>query len=607
MCGICGVFGYHGQKPDEIVVRDMMRIMKHRGPDDEGVYIDDRVGLGFVRLSIIDLSDAGHQPMLSPDGRYVMVFNGEIYNYIELRQELESHGHQFRTRTDSEVLLHAYIQWEESCLDRLNGMWAFVIYDTRNNTIFGARDRFGIKPLYYYQDHQSLLFASDINSLVVVRKDRLSIDQQSVADYLVFNRTDQSTDTFYSEIKKIPHGSSFTIDKSGIDIRRWYNLKDRVVHTGSSVDRFRDLFIDSLRLRMRSDVPVGVCLSGGLDSSSIVAALVSNLNIGDFSTFSAVYQKGEIGDESEFIDEFNQYPINMLRTTPSAESLYDDAEEFIKAIGEPIPSTSPYAQHKVMQLAKDHVVVTLDGQGADEYLAGYHYFYGYVFKEYLKKNKLGVLGKEVFEYMSLHKSVYGLKTLLFYLLPVEYQAKLRKNDCPYVNREFGENYISTNRVTSTLYNAKDLQQALINHFEFKLEHLLKWEDRNSMNFSLEARVPFLDYRLVEYSLSLPTDMLVNKGYTKHVLREAMNGILPEKIRTRKDKVGFGTPQDMWFKKDIWKDRMIETLNDRIIDPYIDRNKALEMYNRHLLGEINISKEIWKWYNVAVWMRQFCAL
>jgi len=277
MCGICGVFGYHGQKPDEIVVRDMMRIMKHRGPDDEGVYIDDRVGLGFVRLSIIDLSDAGHQPMLSPDGRYVMVFNGEIYNYIELRQELESHGHQFRTRTDSEVLLHAYIQWEESCLDRLNGMWAFVIYDTRNNTIFGARDRFGIKPLYYYQDHQSLLFASDINSLVVVRKDRLSIDQQSVADYLVFNRTDQSTDTFYSEIKKIPHGSSFTIDKSGIDIRRWYNLKDRVVHTGSSVDRFRDLFIDSLRLRMRSDVPVGVCLSGGLDSSSIVAALVSNL------------------------------------------------------------------------------------------------------------------------------------------------------------------------------------------------------------------------------------------------------------------------------------------------------------------------------------------
>ena len=176
MCGICGVLGYHGQKPDEIVVRDMMRIMKHRGPDDEGVYIDDRVGLGFVRLSIIDLSDAGHQPMLSPDGRYVMVFNGEIYNYIELRQELESHGHQFRTRTDSEVLLHAYIQWEESCLDRLNGMWAFVIYDTRNNTIFGARDRFGIKPLYYYQDHQSLLFASDINSLVVVRKDRLSID-----------------------------------------------------------------------------------------------------------------------------------------------------------------------------------------------------------------------------------------------------------------------------------------------------------------------------------------------------------------------------------------------------------------------------------------------
>lgn len=603
MCGICGNYSYLEEQPDEVSLRKMMYIMKHRGPDDEGVFLDDHIALGFVRLSIIDLSDAGHQPMISPDGRYVMAFNGEIYNYIELKKDLESKGHCFMSRTDSEVLLHAYLQWGEECLDRLNGMWAFVIYDKKEQRLFGARDRYGIKPLYYFNNYQEFVFGSDINSIVGVRNNHISIDDQSVADYLVFNRTDHSTHTFYKEVSKIPHGAKFIVDKQGLRVSKWYNLQDRVSLVEPSVDRFKELFLDSLRLRMRSDVPVGVCLSGGLDSSSIVASLCEELGVQGLSTFSAVYNKGEIGDESEFINLFNQFPLEMHRVYPTAESLYNDAEQFIEAIAEPIPSTSPYAQYKVMELAKDHVVVTLDGQGADEYLAGYHYFYGYVFKEYLKGVKLLNLTHEMIRYAKLHQSAYGLMTLFFYLLPAGIQARIRKDRCPYISREFGAEYVATNRVTSTLYKADDLRQSLLNHFEYKLEHLLKWEDRNSMNFSLEARVPFLDYRLVEYGLSLQTDMVVKDGYTKYVLREAMKGVLPEKVRMRKDKVGFGTPQDMWFRTEIWKKRIHDTLHDSVLDSYIDRSRAANLFKRHLSGEINISKEIWKWYNLAIWINR----
>ena len=279
MCGICGIINLNFQPVQGSSIRRMMQLQKHRGPDDEGLFIEENVGLGFVRLSIIDLSSAGHQPMYSYDNRFVIVFNGEIFNYIEIRNELSHVGFQFRTGTDTEVLLASYKHWGEDCLNHFNGMWAFVIYDRQEKNLFGSRDRFGIKPFYYYLTNDFLAFASEIPPLLSLIPGKPTADHQTIFDYLVFNRTDQTERTFFNEIKKLQHGHSFTLDhdkpinnKNLIEISRWYNLREKVnsANEFTSPDEYRELLSDAIRLRLRSDVPVGVCLSGGLDSSSIV-------------------------------------------------------------------------------------------------------------------------------------------------------------------------------------------------------------------------------------------------------------------------------------------------------------------------------------------------
>ena len=403
MCGICGIIRFDNSPVEEAPIRKMMSIMKHRGPDDEGVFIENNLGLGFVRLSIIDLTRAGHQPMLSKDGRYVLIFNGEIFNYVELREELQKKGVVFQTQTDSEVLLSAYVFWGEECMFRFNGMWAFVIYDRFEKKIFGARDRFGVKPFYILQTTDFFAFASEIPPLLSLLYHKPKPDYQSIFDYLIFNRTDQTERTFFEEIKKLQHGYSISLSiQSSISnhqssVKKWYNLREQIASTRGFSDpqEYRELFSSAVKLRLRSDVPVGVCLSGGLDSSSIVSILLKDYNKTDLNTFSAVYGKGQVGDETEFINEYKSDLKNMYFVTPSAETLQSDLTCFIRAHAEPIPSTSPYAQFKVMELAKGKVVVTLDGQGADEELAGYHYFFGYYFKDLLKQWRGGKLTTEI--------------------------------------------------------------------------------------------------------------------------------------------------------------------------------------------------------------------
>lgn len=613
MCGICGIIQFDQQPVREVPIRKMMRIMKHRGPDDEGVFIERNVGLGFVRLSIIDLSKAGNQPMVSNDERYMIVFNGEIYNYIEIRKELKLKGYTFKTNSDTEVLLSAYMEWGEGCLHRFNGMWAFVIYDRSEKKIFAARDRFGIKPFYYLQTDNYFAFASEIPPLLSLLERRPNPDNQSIFDYLVFNRTDQMENTFFKEIKKLQHGHSFDIQltedrgqKAEVRIKKWYDLRSNLREPFQSPEEFREMLSSAVGLRLRSDVPVGVCLSGGLDSSSIVSILLKDFNKKDLNTFSAVYEKGQIGDETEYINEFKPFLKNMFFATPTAETLHTDLAGFVRAHAEPIPSTSPYAQFKVMELAKGKVVVTLDGQGADEELAGYHYFFGFFFKDLLKHGRLGKLSIELFQYLLKHHSFYGLKTFLYFLLPEKSKTRLRVNEKGYLNQEFVEKYQGGNSIAGNLYNSGSLHDALLDHFEYKLEHLLKWEDRNSMWFSLEARVPFLDYRLVEKTLATSGDLIIKNGMTKHLLRESMKGVLSEKIRMRRDKVGFDTPQDEWFKKPVWRNMVSEILNSSsfasrgIINPA----EAMKTHNAHLSGKINASKEIWKWIHLELWHREF---
>ncbi len=609
MCGICGFVDFENSIHIDSI-RKMMSRMKHRGPDDEGVFLDETIGLGFVRLSIIDLSKAGHQPMFSQDGRYIIIFNGEIYNYIELREELRNQF-EFRTNTDTEVLLAAFIKWKEKCLERLNGMFAFVIYDRVNGNIFGARDRFGIKPFYYTLNENKFVFASEIPPILEILKVKPNPENQSIFDYLVFNRTDHSSNTFFEGIFKLPHGHYFLLnlntDKPGnIVFKRWYNLEEKLGKPFQNEHEYKELLTSSVKLRLRSDVPVGVCLSGGLDSSSIVSIISKSLNQPEISTFSAVYKKGSYGDESEFINEYKPYLKNMYFTFPDASTLFKDKENFISAHGEPVPSTGPYAHYKVMELAKEHVVVTLDGQGADEELAGYHYFFGFYFKELLYQLKLARLVSETIHYLHNHKSTYGLKAWLYSMLPSGAKSSLRVSEKGYLNQEFIYAYKENNKVVDSLYNARTLNKALLNHFEYKLEHLLKWEDRNSMWFSLESRVPFLDYRLVEKTLSLPSDMIVKKGMTKYILRESMKGLVPEKIVKRKDKLGFATPQDEWFREREFKEFIYLILNSnefaslKIINPVI----ALRLYNDHIEKKINISNEIWKWTNLYLWFQKF---
>ena len=616
MCGICGIISFSDGLHDDHLLKAMMKSMKHRGPDDEGTFLDNKVGLGFVRLSILDLSPAGHQPMLSADGRYVIIFNGEIYNYIELREELSVKGHVFNTRTDTEVLLAAYHEWGEECLDRFNGMWAFIIYDRHTKELFAARDRFGVKPFYYYLGNDQFIFASEIPPILEVWPEKAEADLQSVFDYLVFNRTDQTSATFFRNIHKLQHGHKVKIRLSEtglvsgggdcVKISRWYNLRSSLKEPFQSPLEYRDAFSSAVGLRLRSDVPVGVCLSGGVDSSSIVSTLLSDYHKDDLKTFSAVYGKGNKGDESDFIDEYRTVLKHMFYTHPSAETLRNDLGHYVKAHGEPLPSTGPYAQFKVMELAHGNVVVTLDGQGADEQLAGYHYFFGFFFKDLVIRGRLMKLADELYHYCRNHRSVYGIKTMAYFLLPKRIRTKLRVSEKGYLYPDFIARYRAQNTIAGNLYGSDNLQESLIDHFEYKLEHLLKWEDRNSMWFSIESRVPYLDYRLVERTLSLPSTQVIRKGMTKHFLRESMRGIVPEKIRLRKDKVGFVTPEDEWFRTPGWKEIIFGILRS---DSFRSRHliipeEALKQYQEHLDGKKNISKEIWKWVNLETWFRTF---
>lgn len=615
MCGISGIIHINGAPVQEHQLSAMIKAMKHRGPNDDGMFAEGGLGLGFVRLSILDLSPAGHQPMFSADERYVLIFNGEIFNYIEIREELMRKGHQFRTQTDSEVLLAAYLEWGESMLHRLNGMWAFVIYDRKEKTVFAARDRYGVKPFFYCIDGHRILFGSDIRSITAVLGRKPTPDQESIFNFLAFNRTDQNDSTFLKEVKKLDHGHYFKLrlaqeapeSEKTLRPQKWYNIRKELKEPFKNPEEYREMFASSVGLRLRSDVPVGVCLSGGLDSSSIVSVLLQDFCKKDLNTFSAVYGNGQKGDESTFIDLYRGQLQNMYFTEPDGNSLLADLDDLALAQYEPVPSTSTYAQYRVMKLAQQHVVVTLDGQGADEALAGYHYFFGFHFKNMLRKGRLGALASEMGHYYGKHRSLYGIKSLAFFLLPAALRTRVRVMEKGYLDDDFFQAHNSgDNLITGELYGSNSLQEALINHFEYKLEHLLKWEDRNSMWFSLEARVPFLDYRLVERTLSVPEDMIIREGMTKHILREAMKGTLPEQIRMRRDKVGFETPEAEWFRTPVFQTYIKDLISS---EPFISRGvmdikKVQAMYQKHLQREGNYSREIWKWIHLEKWYNQF---
>jgi asparagine synthase (glutamine-hydrolysing) len=603
MCGICGIYYFKKESLNPGVIENMMAAMKHRGPDDSGIIKNGICDLGFVRLSIIDLTRSANQPMTDLTGRYTLVFNGEIYNYIEIRKLLEKDGIKFRTNSDSEVLLYSYIKWGAGALAHFNGMFAFAVYDNITNKLFLARDRYGIKPLYYYYNGVYLVFCSELPPIIDNIPGVKHKNNEAIYNYIVFNRTDYDENTFFKGVKRLQHGHYAEISH-GINITKWYNLKERVANYNQH-ETFTDLFKSSINYRLRSDVPVGLCLSGGLDSSAIASVLLKFFGKKDLKTFSAVFGDNFDRDEKEYISEYGKYFSNMFYTTPSARTLFDDKEKFAEAHGEPVPSTSPYAQFKVMELACGNVKVTLDGQGADEQLAGYHYFFGNYYKELIFNFRILKLLKEIYYYKKLHKSNYALKTFAYFLLPPNQRTNLRSRKLSYLQHDFDETYRKDNFISAKLYESDSLMESLYNHFEYKLEHLLKWEDRNSMYFSIEARLPFLDYRIVEYCLSRESDDIIKNGETKYLLRKEMSGVLPEKIRNRQSKIGFDTPESEWFRENIFYDYVNDLLiNSNILPMYIDTEKAKRLHGLHKNGSIDISKEIWKWINLELWFNRF---
>ena len=622
MCGIAGILRFDRKPVEQNQLQGMLQVIKHRGPDDEGMYIDGHLGFGHVRLSILDLTEAGHQPMTDETGRYTIVQNGETYNYIELRDELKKKGYEFHSQTDTEVVLKGYIEWGEAVLERLNGMFAMAIYDNREHTLFIARDRFGVKPLYYYVAAEQIVFASEIPAILKVMSNKPKANENAIFDYLVFNRTDQTEETFFKDIFKLQHGCCMNLDcnkvytKETLPIRKWYDLAEQIRERKKEIqkeqlgeaqlkERYMELFKRSIKLRLRSDVPWGVCLSGGLDSSAITATLINEMNESDVHSFSAVYRKGSWADESEFIKEFEGIVPNMHYVHPDAGGMLKHLNDYVHIQGEPTPTNSPYALYCVLEEASNYVKVILDGQGSDEALAGYEYIPGLYYKTLFTHFKWGRLAKEIVQYAKLHKSWRHVKYMMFFMLPSKMRTKVRVAQRGYINPDFVAKH-QDSVIADKLYGANTMEEMLVAHFEYKLEHLNKWGDRDTMAFGIEGRSPFLDKDLVEYSIALNDELKIKGGYTKFILREVMKGIMPEKVRLRVDKKGFSVPMDEWYRVEGFQKIVKEILDS---DSFAKRgfilpDEAKKLYQRHLNGEINFSKDIWKWINLELWFREY---
>jgi len=600
MCGICG-FNWN----DENLCKSMADTLKHRGPDGEGFYFDENVSLGHRRLSIIDLA-LGHQPIYNEDKSIVIVYNGEIYNYEEIRKELESR-HKFYTNSDTEVIIHAYEEYGFDCVKKFNGMWAFCIYDKNKNLLFLSRDRFGVKPLYYFFDEKNFIFASEIKGLLNYVKPEEN--DEIIYDFLVNNRLEHKEDTFFKGIKKLMPSNNLVFDLKSKKIRKekyWdiININGKIETTSKEdaeyAKKFYELIKDSVKLRLISEVPVGTCLSGGLDSSTIVC-LVNDIlkenekikeNIGKRQkTFSAVYEDKRI-DEREYIEEVvKETNVEKNYVFSSGEKLFEELEKFIYYQDEPFGSTSIYAQWNVMKLASKKVKVLLDGQGSDELLAGYIAYFQVYFNQLLKERKFLTLFKEI---------IKSLDIIILYLWLVK-KSKTKNIIKEILNQKFldefkkNEKPKETNNLVSRCYD--DLMKGSI-------QSLLRYEDRNSMAFSIEARVPFLDYRIHEYIFSLPLSQRIKNGWTKYILRNAMKNTLPEKIRKRRSKIGFATPEEIWFKEN--KEKILEIFNSESFKKrnYFNQKEIIKKFNEFCNGKYYDPNIFWKILNLEIWMRVF---
>ena len=649
MCGIAGIYSAAGRPVDLHLLEAMTQVLAHRGPDGEGYVLmalggkekpvpargrlthsmasgSNRysIGFGHRRLAIVDLTPLGHQPMASENDRIWITYNGEIYNYRELRHELKQRGYQFRSGTDTEVILQAYLEWGDECLSHLNGMFAFALWDAREDRLFCARDRFGIKPFYYCFDGERLLFASEIKSLLQDASYRPSPEQQAVYDYLVYAVQDHTDRTFFSGIKQLKPGHSLLVRDGTLTIRPWWDLKplDPLQDPDRIVTTFRERFEEAIRLNLRSDVPIGSCLSGGIDSSSIVCTVHKLLSLhpseidqtsigGRIRTFSSCFEDSAFDERPYIRAVVKRTGAEGHEVFPDGRQLFDELPRILWHQEEPFAGTSIMAQWAVMRLAANSgVKVLLDGQGADELLAGYPGYLGSYGADLLRQWRWSSFLREWKAYRKEH--VVADPTIAANLLrgffPASGIATLRswvKGDRSWLDPDFGRRHrwspASTTRFPTRLEN--HLYSSLRS---FGLPALLHYEDRNAMAFSVEARVPFLDHRLVEWLVHVPPEFKIRQGMTKFVLREAMAGILPEEVRLRTDKMGFVTPQDQWLRVVLRPQIEAALESDSMrARPYWRAPVLKKWYRRYCDGRLAIGPTVWRWVNLEWWLRRFC--
>ena len=556
------MLGLAGRPADAAVLSRMARSIAHRGPDDSGLYLHQQVGFGFRRLAILDLSPTGHQPMRSDDGQLVIVFNGEIYNYLELRDELRAAGYCFRSTSDTEVLLAAYRRWGVECLAKLNGMWAFVIHDRRRGVLFGARDRFGVKPLFVHRSKDCWLFASEVKAILASGLYVRETNWQVSADFLLHGKLDETPATFYAGIEQVPPGCAFELRLDGSS-RQWtyWSLSTIEPEPITDVeDAVAELLEDAVRIRLRSDVPVGVCLSGGLDSTAITCAMARNREAryaGQPSLMAFCYHDSAFDERAFIADTLAQTGALLRRISLTPEETWDSLAEVLQFHDEPIISGWPIAGFHLMKLAASNSVkVVLDGQGSDEVLAGYsNYFHDYWYT--LLRTAQGARAwHEMREYATRHGAsarelvLHSLGRLLHHQLrrlgPYRSLARTWRWRRLEHKRWFAPCLLERAAPSDAGYEDPDLNAVLRRSVErTPLPQNLRVEDRNSMAHGVEARLPFMDYRLVSLAFRVPADRKMQGVWNKALLRSSLRGRIPDSVRNRVEKMGFPTSLHTW--------------------------------------------------------------
>lgn len=546
-------------------IAGMATAMAHRGPDSWGyAFLDSRrtgrdivvagdqpgpcdrdLALGHRRLAIIDLTPLGAQPMTF--GPLTISYNGEIYNYIELAEELRSRGHRFVSRSDTEVLLHAWSEWGADCLARLNGIFAFLLWDATRRVLVAARDRFGVKPLYYCQDSGQIALASEIKALLSVRAMEASADEALIYDFLVAGRMDHEDATMFAGIKRLPGGCWMEITASGTQVRTyWAFPQGRIAAPDlafeEASERFKELFHDSIRLQMRADVPVACCLSGGLDSSSVVS-VASGLSPYRMSAFTARFEDSSMDEWSWAQTVHRERPVDPVACTARPEALWRELPALIQAQEEPVASPGVFAQWCVMKAIRERGIrVCLDGQGGDELLCGYAKYFYWALMELVREGRLFSAARSAFAILVRGEAhLFNLAGAKRY---IPWGLGTRREKPPVLQRAFGE----SQRARDTMRPAGNTRaQQVLDIVRYSLPVLLRYEDRSSMAHSVEARVPFLDHRLVEFCVALPTEHKVKGSLSKRVLRQGLRDDVPRPILRRRSKLGFGGSFTSWVK------------------------------------------------------------